>query len=38
MRAGSLSLRSGAQGYRHRPVMDLAVRDDEPLVQPWPED
>jgi len=33
-----LSLRSGAQGYRHRPVMDLAVRDDEPLVQPWPDD
>jgi predicted deacylase len=33
-----LSLRSGAQGYRYRPVMDLAVRDDEPLVQPWPED
>jgi hypothetical protein len=33
-----LSLRSGAQGHRHRPVMDLAIRDDEPLVQPWPED
>jgi predicted deacylase len=34
----ALSLRSGARGHRHRPVMDLAVRDDEPLVQPWPED
>ena len=34
----ALSLRSGAQGFRHRPIMDLAVRDDEPLVQPWPED
>jgi predicted deacylase len=33
-----LSLRSGAKGHRHRPVMDLAIRDDEPLVQPWPED
>jgi predicted deacylase len=33
-----LSLRSGAQGYRHRPLMDLAIRDDEPLVQPWPEE
>jgi predicted deacylase len=33
-----LSLRSGAQGYRQRPVMDLAIRDDEPLVQLWPED
>jgi predicted deacylase len=33
-----LSLRSSAQGYRHRPVMDLAIRDDQPLVQPWPDD
>jgi predicted deacylase len=33
-----LSLRSGAQGHRHRPVMDLAILDDEPLVQRWPEE
>jgi uncharacterized protein len=33
-----LSLRSGAQGHRHRPVMDLAIRDEESLVQPWSED
>jgi predicted deacylase len=32
-----LSLRSGAQGHRHRPVLELAIRDNEPLVQPWPE-
>jgi predicted deacylase len=32
-----LSLRSGAQGYRHRPVLDLAIGDDELLVQPWSE-
>jgi predicted deacylase len=33
-----LSLRSGVAGYANRPVMDLAVRDDEPLVEPWPEE
>jgi predicted deacylase len=33
-----LSLRSGAQGHRHRPVMDLAIHDYEPLVQRWPEE
>ncbi len=38
MRAGSSRCGPARKGYRHRPVMDLAVRDDEPLVQPWPED
>jgi uncharacterized protein len=33
-----LNLRSGVAAYRNRPVMDLAVRDDEPLIEPWPED
>lgn len=33
-----LSLRSGVQGYRNRPILDLAIRDDEPLVEPWPPD
>jgi hypothetical protein len=32
-----INLKSGVAGYTHRPVMDLAVRDDDPLVEPWPE-
>ena len=32
-----INLKSGVAGYIHRPVMDLAVRDDDPLVEPWPE-
>ena len=31
-----LSLRSGAGVYPHQAVMDLAVRDDDPLIEPWP--
>jgi predicted deacylase len=33
-----LNLRPGVAAYCNRPVMDLAVRDDEPLVEPWPEE
>jgi hypothetical protein len=32
-----LNLRSGVAAYPNRPVMDLAARDDDPLVEPWPE-
>lgn len=32
-----INLKSGVAGYAHRPVMDLAVRDDDPLVERWPE-
>jgi predicted deacylase len=32
-----LNLRSGVAVYPNRPVMDLAARDDDPLVEPWPE-
>lgn len=32
-----INLRSGVGVYAKQAVMDLAVRDDEPLVQPWPE-
>ena len=32
-----LSLRSGVGVYPHQAVMDLAVRDDDPLVEPWPD-
>lgn len=33
-----LSLRSGVAVYPHTPIFDLAIRDDEPFVQPWPEE
>jgi len=32
-----LSLRSGVGVYPGQPVMDIAVRDDDPLVEPWPD-
>ena len=32
-----LNVRSSVAAYPNRPVMDLAVRDEEPLVEPWPE-
>ncbi len=32
-----LSLRSGVGVYPGQAIMDLAVRDDDPLVEPWPE-
>lgn len=32
-----LNLRPGVAAYPNRPIMDLAVRDDEPLVEPWPD-
>jgi uncharacterized protein len=31
-----INLRSGAGVYPGQAVMDLAVRDDDPLVEPWP--
>jgi predicted deacylase len=31
-----INLRAGVAAYPHRPIMDLAVRDDDPLVEPWP--
>ena len=31
-----INLRSGAGVYAGQAVMDLAVRDDDPLVEPWP--
>jgi len=32
-----IRLHSGVAAYPNRPVMLLAVRDDDPLVEPWPE-
>jgi predicted deacylase len=32
-----LNLRPGVGVYPNRAIMDLAVRDDDPLVLPWPE-
>lgn len=32
-----INLRAGVAAYPHRAVMDLAVRDDAPLVEAWPE-
>ena len=32
-----INLRSGVGAYPNRALMDLAVRDDDPLVEPWPE-
>ncbi|MEO7003224.1 MAG: succinylglutamate desuccinylase/aspartoacylase family protein [Ktedonobacterales bacterium] len=32
-----LSMRSGIGVYPQQAIMDLAVRDDDPLVEPWPE-
>lgn len=32
-----INLRSGAGVYAGQAVMDLAVRDDDPTISPWPE-
>jgi predicted deacylase len=32
-----INLRSGVAAYPNNVIMDLAIRDDEPLVEPWPE-
>ncbi|MFI5273609.1 MAG: succinylglutamate desuccinylase/aspartoacylase family protein [Ktedonobacterales bacterium] len=32
-----INLRSGVAAYPNRSVLDLAVRDDNPPVEPWPE-
>lgn len=32
-----IGLPNGSLAYRHAPLAYLAVRDDEPLVAPWPE-
>ena len=31
-----INLRAGVAAYPQRPMMDLAVRDDDPLLSPWP--
>jgi hypothetical protein len=32
-----LNLRPGVGVYPNRAILDLAVRDDDPLALPWPE-